>query len=219
MQNRGTRVVGAYSSAELPVLPILSDYFVVTCVRLSLAVAVLTAITAGVALFVLMGNDHLTPNFTAFAICMLIICPLCAISSLCALKWQNGSAAVLYVATVGLAFASLLGLMIAYLVEPDDQNSLAGFFPRNVFLIVVQYTVILLLVALAFYCAMRLAELIRNNRLKDVLMPYKRDEDLESGGGKRESDVQSTACEPGNGAHHQRGPFNISDPDSDGLGM
>lgn len=162
-------VAHAYEPTTLPMSSVIDHKFAVTCVRLSGFIALLTAIASGVSLFVYLGNERLTDNFLAFAICMLLICPVCSLSSLCAIKRNSNWAALVFIVSAVLAFAALLGVMIAFLANPDDQQSLAWLFPGSTFLIVGQYMVVLLLVALAFYCGLRLSMLIRTGRLGAVL--------------------------------------------------
>lgn len=148
---------------------LIDGKFAVTCVRLSAIVALFTAVASGISLFVYMGNEHLTKNFLAFALCMLLICPVCAIGGFCALHKNSARSALLFVVASIFAFAALIGVMIAFLVEPDDQDSLAGLFPGNVFMIVWEYIIVLLVVLLSIYCGQRVAKLIQTGRLRSIL--------------------------------------------------
>lgn len=208
----------AYEPTMVPMSSVIDNKFAVTCVRLSGFVALLTAIVSGISLFVYMGNEHLTDNFLAFALCMLLVCPVCSLSSICAIKRNSNKAALLFVITTVFAFASLLGVMIAFLVEPDDQQSLAWLFPGSVFLIVGQYTVVLLGVALAFYCGMRLSMIIRTGRLGAVLKgeepPPTRANAQESGS----ANVGGLGNEYDSGSARSQDVFEISSHDGgDGL--
>lgn len=166
---RRTGVSHAYEPTMVPMSSVIDNKFAVTCVRLSGFVALLTAIVSGISLFVYLGNERLTDNFLAFALCMLLICPVCSLSSVCAIRRNSNKSAILFVITTVFAFASLLGVMIAFLADPDDQQSLAWLFPGSTFLLVGQYTIVLLFTALSFYCGLRLSMLIRTGRLGAVL--------------------------------------------------
>lgn len=160
----------------MPMHSIIDDKFAWVCVKLSAIVALFTAIVAGVTLFVFIGNDRLTDNFLAFAICMMAICPICALSGLCATRRKSGTWMKFFVMAAVFSFASLFGVMVAYLVEPDDQQSLAGLFPKNTFLIVGQYTIVLMGAALAVLAGLKGHAAIVSGRI-DRMFKVKGDEE------------------------------------------
>lgn len=119
-----------------------SDKFAGFCVKLVACAGTMAAVIAALAVFVAAGNETLSDNLLAFGICMMILCPVWALTSILAMSCTSpsnwfartfgctaGKWIGCYVMTGAAIEIILFSIMIADLAAPECDENAINLFP------------------------------------------------------------------------------------------
>jgi len=121
-----------------------NDRFAGFCVKLVACTGAMASMIAALAVFVAAGNETLSDNLLAFGICMMVLCPIWALTSFFAMNCTSpsnwfartcgctaGKWIGCYVLLGALIEIVLFSIMVADLAVPECDENAINLFPCN----------------------------------------------------------------------------------------